>query len=454
MRLEGERVVDLSQNAVPGGMVGGQAKVLRIEVGEMRWAHSKSPFEHADLIPVEAHKSRRGAVDSERVGSGEKDAARVGVGGHRSIAFPPDDPIHDSEVTARRRAGAACTVETEQAFIEIEHHAPAGIVPVPIAGPYDLLGVAKEHSSGLLEGDKETGERRTVLEQPFGGAHPGVFEAGFGGVSGELIPPLRWRAFGMVREPVLIGVDSHQVLQRTRQTNFFVGLEFRQIDEDVGLHWGTAKKVFVVGTLMAAVGFGHVIAGSIQPAAAGKPHEFTGGVEGHLGAPQRIARQDGFAHGDTVDGVPFLGTQVQEIDGEARELAAAGVDDVVEPAVFPQGGKRGIRLGCIADDEGSSALELGGDPADGGLNDRRVGDDVFPGIGTGVAFVVFLDPVGFEHDPIPWADEVGRKVKPSQGVLDAVENGGRSAVIGLPSNRGDEGAGRHVAQGSGSIAAG
>lgn len=259
-----------------------------------------------------------------------------------------------------------------------------------------FLGVAEDDAPGLFEQD-EMGEGGAVAEETFGGAHPLVFQAGFGGVGRELVAALARRSLGVVRQPVFVGIDADQIFQGAGDANFFVRLQLGQVDRRIGIHGSAAEQVLMPGALVVRIGLRHVIAGAVETAAAGVPDKFAAVVEAHLGCSEGIAGQRGLGNGDPVHCVPFFRPQVQQLDPRAGERGAAGFDDGIELAVAPQRGEGGIGLGRVADHDGTGSGKARGDPANDGIDDSGVSDDVFPGVGTGPAFVVFLHPIRLEH---------------------------------------------------------
>ena len=47
------------------------------------------------------------------------------------------------------------------------------------------------------------------------------------------VSPERWIALRVMRKPVLIGVDSYQILQTEGDSSFLVGLQFGKIEKNI-----------------------------------------------------------------------------------------------------------------------------------------------------------------------------------------------------------------------------
>ena len=106
-----------------------------------------------------------------------------------------------------------------------------------------------------------------------------MLELGFRSRGRELIAALVGCALGVVRQPVFVGINTDEVFQRTGHTDFFVGLELRQIDEHVGIHRRAAQHVLMAPAGVALICLGHVERSAEQTAVAVESDELTGVVQ-------------------------------------------------------------------------------------------------------------------------------------------------------------------------------
>ena len=75
-----------------------------------------------------------------------------------------------------------------------------------------------------------------MSQETFDPAHPRMLEPRLDRSGRELVAALFGSALGVVGQPVFVGVDSDEVLEGAGQSDFFVGFELGQVDEDIGLH--------------------------------------------------------------------------------------------------------------------------------------------------------------------------------------------------------------------------
>ena len=118
--------------------------------------------------------------------------------------------------------------------------------------PYQLPGA--DHAAGCRQirarpafftGTNSRDNGRAILQPALGRAHPGRAPSAPWPSHGELIAAVVRRAFRVVRQPILVGVDAHQVLQRARQADLLVRLELGQVDQDIRVHRRAAEQIFV-----------------------------------------------------------------------------------------------------------------------------------------------------------------------------------------------------------------
>jgi len=83
-------------------------------------------------------------------------------------------------------------------------------------------------------------------------------------IIGKLIPSLGRCTFSMVRKPVLVPVDSHQVLQTHGDTRLLVSLEFGQVDNTIGVHHSLRDQVLVDPVAVVEPQFFSVIFSAVQ----------------------------------------------------------------------------------------------------------------------------------------------------------------------------------------------
>ncbi len=75
--------------------------------------------------------------------------------------------------------------------------------------------------------------------------HDSSVRFGVQAIVGKLISPLRRRPQPMVRQPVLVAVDPHEVLQAHRDAGLLVGLELGQIDDAIGVQDRSGNQILV-----------------------------------------------------------------------------------------------------------------------------------------------------------------------------------------------------------------
>lgn len=285
---------ELGEFFIKTRVIGVDGDVVAGEGGDGEVLDGEDAFDHADFCGIEAHEGAADGIDGEGVGAGDEEAAGFGIGGHGAVAFAADDAVDDGEVADRGVAGLAFAIVVKEALVEVGDHAPAGVVAVPVAAAHDRLGVAEEEAAEFFEGDEAAAEGIASEEDAFDGAHDAVFESGFGGIGGELVAALGGGAFGVMGEPVFVGVDAHQIFEGAGEADFFMAFEFGEVDEDIRIHGGAAEHVFVTGVVMAFVGFVHVVAGAVEVAEAVEADKFAVFVEADVGVAERIAGECAF----------------------------------------------------------------------------------------------------------------------------------------------------------------
>ena len=74
-------------------------------------------------------------------------------------------------------------------------------------------------------------------------------------------------------------------------------------------------------------------------------------------------------------------------------------------------------MGRVANGDGTMP-EPRRNPVDNGFNNPGMCNDVLPLIRARTPLIMFLDPVGFEHDAVAGFDEVSRKLESVDGLFD------------------------------------
>ena len=150
MRKELEGVLHLVEPPSPSCLVGDHFNVAGLERNKIQFAHGETVFQQPQFLPVEAHQSCGHAIDRARMRAGQNHAARLGVGRHRTAALAANDAVHDREIAERLGAPLAAAVEREKAFVQVQHHAPAGVIAVPVAGAHHFLRIPEDQSPDLF----------------------------------------------------------------------------------------------------------------------------------------------------------------------------------------------------------------------------------------------------------------------------------------------------------------
>ena len=287
-------------------------------------------------------------------------------------------------------AALAGAIKIEEAFIEVEHHPPAGVIAVPVAGANHLLGITKIEPAEFFTGTKKARKLGAILEPAFGGAHPGMFQARFHGGGRELIAAEVGRSFGVMREPVFIGVDADEVLQSARQANLFVGFELGQVYEHIGVHGRAAEQILMAQAGMPFVGFGHVCRKHRRAGLARDSPRIHWRRPSALECCHRIAWEAGF---ETV--TPSMACHSSGRKSNTRKSmpgkpARQRSSMASSPQYLLKAAKRGIGLRRVADDDGAVPGQPFCGPARHGFNDGRVRNDMFPLVRTWKAFVSVL----------------------------------------------------------------
>ena len=200
------------------------------------------------LLPIEAHHAWRPRNRRRPDGCPASMTPQgLGSGAMGPLPFAADDAVdHGRDTAAARVRRRPLPSKKNRALVQVEHHPPAGIVAVPVARSARRSACRrnKRARSSSAERTAATGAGR-CFNDPLGRAHPGVLEPGLGRRGGELIATAVRRALGVMRQPVLVGVDADQVLQRAGQADLLVGLQLGHVDQHVGVHRRAAEQVLV-----------------------------------------------------------------------------------------------------------------------------------------------------------------------------------------------------------------
>ena len=66
----------------------------------------------------------------------------------------------------------------------------------------------------------------------------------------KLVTSLSLRAYAVMGQPVLVSIDSHQILERQRHPRLLVGLQLREVHHQVCRQHGLRQQVLVVAVAM------------------------------------------------------------------------------------------------------------------------------------------------------------------------------------------------------------
>src|ERR1700734_3089972 len=81
------------------------------------------------------------------------------------------------------------------------------------------------------------------------------------------ISPKRGIALGVMWKPILVGVDSDQILETESDSSLLVSLQLRKIEKNITPNGRARKQVFVTTVYMMPVDFAAVVVGSVIAAA-------------------------------------------------------------------------------------------------------------------------------------------------------------------------------------------
>ena len=206
-------------------------------------------------------------------------------------------------------------------------------------------------------------------------------------------------------QPILVRIDAHQIFERAGDANLFVRLQFRQIDEHIGIHRRAAEKILMVRSVVFGVGFRHVVGRAIKTAFPLKPDELARRIKSNERVAERVTRQFGFRHRNAIHRVPFFRPKVEQLKLDVRKVGPASRDQVVQPAVFSDSGEGRISLRRVANRDGAVAFHFCRRPTRRGLDHRRVSYEMLPLIRTRKTLVMLLDPIRLEHDAVAGLNE-------------------------------------------------
>src|SRR5271157_2281230 len=171
-----------------------------------------------DLRRIESHQPAGNGVNRGRIRPSNQDAGCHSIGCCGAVPLAPNDSIDDCQISLPRSTISPGTVRiaVQKGSVEVQSHAPASIVARPVAIADNHLAVTQNvltktshhpeepgSDDGNCERDSPTNCLRLSLED--------VRES----IVRELIPTNLGRSFPMMWQPVLIAVDSNQVLKTT-----------------------------------------------------------------------------------------------------------------------------------------------------------------------------------------------------------------------------------------------
>ena|SRR5438552_3866711 len=150
MRTEIEGLPNLIQAAIPCRSVGNHPDFVRTKWDEVQFVNLEAVLQQSEFSPIEAHERSGDAIQGNRMGAGEDHTAGFWIRRHRSVAFTRNDAVHHRQITQRLLAWPTAAIEKEKAFVQVEHHAPASVVAVPVAGTNHFLRVAKNKAASFF----------------------------------------------------------------------------------------------------------------------------------------------------------------------------------------------------------------------------------------------------------------------------------------------------------------
>ena len=234
---------------------------------------------------------------------------------------------------------------------------------------------------------------------------------------GKLISALFRNPFRMVRQPVFVGIDADEILQRARDTDLLVRLQLGQVDHHVRLHRRATEQIFMTLPAMMLIGFIHVERSAVKFPLTGVADELTGLVQLNLGGAQWISVEPGLGNCHTVNRMPFLGAQIQQPNFQSGKLIPTALHHFIQMTILTDLCKGGIRLRRITDGHTPLSSQFRRHPPHHRFNDRRMGDHVFPLTRTRMTLVMLLHPVRFQHNTITGTNEIFAQSKTVKSTL-------------------------------------
>src|SRR5579864_8268853 len=271
---------DLNEGPVPETLIAAQDNIAPGVIGKGKGSALKCPGNDRNLVGIEAHEIRASSVDAGRMHSKQNNSRRHWIGIQWSPALACENAVDEHEVALAilrlRRTQRAIGIAEENNLVEVEAHAPNGVVAKPVSAADRGAGIAKNWLAGVA---RYTMQPRSDHRYPHRKTAKRRGNLAFGPVLeirvGVFVATSERRAFRVVREPIFVCIDSNQILEARSDAGFFVGLPFRQTEDHVALDGTACDEIFVLPSAVVTIDNACVIIRSVIITGAAMIDEFT-----------------------------------------------------------------------------------------------------------------------------------------------------------------------------------
>src|SRR5579871_6629354 len=236
---------DLNEGPVPETLIAAQDNIAPGVIGKGKGSALKCPGNDRNLVGIEAHEIRASSVDAGRMHSKQNNSRGHWIWIQRSPTLACENAVDEHVVAFAilrlRRAQRAIGIAEEDNLVEVEAHPPDGVVAKPVSAADRAAGVAKNWLAGVAcyamqpRSDHRYPHRKTSKR----------------------------RGFRVVREPILVCIDSNQILEARSDAGFLVGLPFRQTEDHVALDGTARDEIFVLPAAVVTIDHACVIVRSV-----------------------------------------------------------------------------------------------------------------------------------------------------------------------------------------------
>jgi len=172
--------------------------------------------EHWNFAIVESHDPCACEIDGEGIASRDDEALWTRIASHRTIALSRYNPVDNTEVFPLRLIMEnANPVAITKRSIQIQHHPPRRVVPIPISRPDAIFPSIPE--DGLAQSFGRAGDIRTkraqLREISLERSEQSVLEAFRDARYFVLVSACRRHAFTVMWEPILVTVDADEIFE-------------------------------------------------------------------------------------------------------------------------------------------------------------------------------------------------------------------------------------------------